>query len=93
MRAFLNSMDVWPIVMLGWTCSYKAIAKWTTAEKNACIGNDKGMNAIFMAVSPEEFQRISQCEIANEARDILEVTHGGTKTIKTSKLQMLTSKF
>lgn len=46
-----------------------------------------------MAVSPEEFKRISLCEIAKEAWEILEVTHEGTKIVKNSKLQMLTSKF
>jgi hypothetical protein len=40
-----------------------------------------GMNVIFMAVSQEEFQRISQCEILKEAWDILEVTHEGTKNV------------
>jgi hypothetical protein len=46
-----------------------------------------------MAVSLEEFKRISLCEIATDAWEILEVTHEGTKIVKNSKLQMLTSKF
>lgn len=41
---------------------------------------------LFMALSPNEFLWISQCEIFKEAWDILEVTHEGIKTVKTSKL-------
>ena len=46
-----------------------------------------------MVVSPNEFKRISMCEITKEAWDILKVTHEGTKSMKNLKLQMLTSKF
>ncbi|XP_042973013.1 uncharacterized protein LOC122304816 [Carya illinoinensis] len=46
-----------------------------------------------MAVSPEEFKRISMCEVAKVAWKILEVTHEETKTVKNSKLQLLTTKF
>jgi len=46
-----------------------------------------------MVMSPEELKRISLCEIAKEAWEILEVTHEGTKAVKNFKLQMLTSKF
>jgi hypothetical protein len=61
--------------------------EWTKDEKSACIVNDKAMNAIFMALSLNEFSQISQCEIAKKAWVILEITHEGTKTVKSSKLQ------
>lgn len=63
------------------------MAEWTKDEKSACIVNDKAMNAIFMALSPNEFSQISQCKIAKRAWVILEITHEGTKTVKSSKLQ------
>jgi hypothetical protein len=44
-------------------------------------------------VYPDEFQRISMCEIAKEAWDILEVTHKRTKMVKNFKLQIPTSRF
>jgi hypothetical protein len=69
------------------------MAEWTKDENSACIGNNKAMNFIFMALSPNEFTRISQCEIVKEAWDIFKITHEGTKTVKSSKLQMLISKF
>ncbi|XP_022859009.1 uncharacterized protein LOC111379803 [Olea europaea var. sylvestris] len=44
-------------------------------------------------VNLTEFRRVSMCETTKEAWDILETTHEGTKTVKNSKLQMLTSRF
>lgn len=46
-----------------------------------------------MAVSLEEFRRVSMCENVKEVWNILETTHEGTKTVKSSKLQMLTFRF
>ena len=51
------------------------------------------MNAIFCGVSPDEFHRISHITIAKEAWKILETTYEGTKKVKETKLQMLTTQF
>ena len=51
------------------------------------------MNAIFNAVSIEEFKRISNVEIAHTAWNILQIVHEGTKAVKINKLQQLTFKF
>ena len=51
------------------------------------------MNAIFCGVSPNEFHRISHVTIAKEAWKILETTYEGTKKVKDTKLQMLTTRF
>ena len=51
------------------------------------------MNAIFCGVSPDEFHRISHITIANEAWEILKTTYKGTKKVKDTKLQMLTTRF
>ena len=51
------------------------------------------MNAIFNAVSMEEFKRISNLEIAHTTWNILQTMHGGTKAVKINKLQQLTSRF
>ncbi|XP_022853916.1 uncharacterized protein LOC111375345, partial [Olea europaea var. sylvestris] len=104
MRAFLKSLDehVWVSVQNGWkppstivsgTVNLIEISLWTKDEIAECNWNSKGLHALFMAVSPEEFRRVSMCETAKEVWDILETTHGGTKTVKNSKLQMLTSRF
>ena len=51
------------------------------------------MNAIFSAVSMEEFRRILNVEVAHIAWKILQTTHEGTKTVKINKLQQLTIRF
>ena len=55
--------------------------------------NSKALNAIFCGVSPDEFHRISHVTIAKEAWKILETTYEGTKKVKDTKLQMLTTGF
>ena len=51
------------------------------------------MNAIFNAISMDEFKRISNVEVSHTAWNILQIVHKGTKVIKINKLQQLTSKF
>ena len=42
---------------------------------------------------PDEFHRISHVTITKEAWQILETTYKGTKKVKDTKLQMLTTRF
>ena len=51
------------------------------------------MNAIFNAISIEEFKWISNMEIAHIAWNIQQTVHEGTKAVKINKLQQLTSRF
>ena len=51
------------------------------------------MNALFNAVTNEEFKKISSTETATEAWTILQTTYKGTKAVKDSKLQRLTTSF
>ena len=55
--------------------------------------NNKAINAIFYGVSTDEFHRISHVKTAKEAWTILETTYKGTKKVKDTKLQMLTTRF
>ena len=55
--------------------------------------NSKAINAIFYVVSIDEFHRISHVNTAKEAWIILETTYEGTKKVKDTKLQMLTTRF
>ena len=45
------------------------------------------MNAIYNAVSMEEFKRISNVEVAYTAWNILQTVQEGTKAVKINKLQ------
>ena len=51
------------------------------------------MNALFSAVTNEEFKKISSTETAKEVWTILQTTYKGTKAVKDSKLQILTTSF
>ena len=55
--------------------------------------NSKALNAIFSAVTNEKFKKISLIETAKEAWTILQTTYEGTKVVKDSKLQRLTTSF
>ena len=95
MRAFLCSIDniVWVAVEVGWTRSEAAKSTWDKAALVAANANSKVLNAIFCGVSPNEFHKISHITIAKEAWEILETTYKGTKKVKDTKLQMLTTQF
>ena len=95
MRAFLCSIDdtVWDAVEVGWTRLKATKSKWDKAALVATNANSKVLNAIFCGVSPNEFHRISHIIVAKEAWEILEITYEGTKKVKDTKLQMLTTKF
>ena len=95
MRAFLCSIDdaVWDAVEMGWTKPEAAKSTWDKAALAAANANSKALNAFFCGVSPEEFHRISHITIAKEAWEILETTYEGTKKVKDTKLQMLTTRF
>ena len=67
MKAFLKSIDerVWNYVEYGWKKPTTPISKWQTSQKEAATFNSKAMNAIFNAVSMEEFKRISNVEVTH----------------------------
>ena len=48
---------------------------------------------MFSAIMNEEFKKISSIDNAKEAWTILQNTYEGTKAIKNSKLQRLTTSF
>ena len=55
--------------------------------------NSRALNALFSAVTNEEFKKISSTETAKEAWTILQTTYKGTKAVKDSKIQRLTTSF
>ena len=95
MRAFLCSIDesIWNVIDIGWTRLEAVKSIWDKATFTASNANSKALNAIFCVVSPDEFHRISHITIAKKAWQILETTYEGTKKVKDTKLQMLTTQF
>ena len=95
MKAFLKSIDerVWNSIEYSWEKPITPVSEWQTSQKEAAAFNSKVMNAIFNAVSMEEFKKISNVEVAYTAWNILQTVHEGTKAVKINKLQQLTTKF
>ena len=95
MRAFLQSLDekVWQAVEIGWIKPKEAPTNWDEAKIKVVNFNSRALNVLFSAVTNEEFKKISSTETAKEAWIILQTTYEGTKAIKDSKLQRLTTSF
>ena len=69
MRAFLCSIgeSVWDAVEIGWIRPEAVKSEWDKAALAAANANSKALNAIFCAISLDEFHRISHVTIAYEA--------------------------
>jgi hypothetical protein len=91
MRFFLKLIEVWSVIESRFNAPNKPIAEWSNIEKQTCMVNDRAMNALCLAISQTEFSRISNCDSAKDAWEILETTYEGTSLVKASKLQMLVS--
>ena len=89
MKAFLKSIDerVWNSIEYGWEKPTTPVSEWQTSEKEAAAFNSKAMNAIYNAVSMDEFKRISNVEVAHTVWNILQTMYEGTKAVKINKLQ------
>ena len=95
MRVFLQSLDEkeWQAVEIGWTKPKEAPIDQDDAKIKAVNFNSRALNALFNAVTNEQFKKISFTETAKETWTILQTTYEGTKAIKDSKLQRLTTSF
>ena len=83
MRVFLQFLDekVWYAVEIGWT------------KIKVVNFNSRALNALFSAVTNEEFKKISSTKTTKESWTILQTTYEGTKAIKDSKFQRITTSF
>ena len=69
MRAFLQSLDekVWQAVEIGWTKPTEVLADWDDAKIKVADFKSMALNALFNAVTNEEFKKISFTETTKEA--------------------------
>ena len=88
MKAFLKSINerVWNSVEYRSENPTTPVSEWQTSQKEAAGFNSKVVNAIFNAVSMEEFKRISNVEVAHTAWNIFQTMHKGIKAVKINKL-------
>ena len=84
---------MWQVVEIGWIKPKEASADWDEVKIKAANFNNRVLNALFSAITNEKFKKISFTETAKEAWTILQTTYEGTKAIKDSKLQRLTTSF
>ena len=95
MRAFLQSLDEkeWQAVEIDWIKPKEVPADWDEEKIKAANFNSRALNALFSAVTNEEFKKISSTETTKEVWTILQTTYEGTKAVKDSKFQRLTTSF
>ena len=84
---------MWQAVEISWTKPKEMPTDWDDAKIKAANFNSKALNALLSAVTNKEFKKISSTETAKEAWTIFQITYEGTKAIKDSKLQRLTTSF
>ena len=73
MRALLQFLDekVWQAIEIGWTKPTEASADWDDAKIKTKKFNSRALNALFSAVTNEEFKKISCTKTVKEAWTIL----------------------
>jgi uncharacterized protein (UPF0335 family) len=105
--AYLKSIDskTWKVVMKGWehsvaldkdgnkTTVLKSEDEWTLPEDELSLANSKALNALFNGVDKNMFRLIKKCDVAKDAWDILRTAHEDTSKVKSSRIQLLTTKF
>ena len=84
---------MWQAIEIGWTKPTEVPTDWDDAKIKVANFNSRALNVLFSAVTNEEFKKISSTKTAKEAWTILQTTYEGTKAIKDSKLQRLTTSF
>ena len=91
----MQSLDekVWQAIEIGWTKLKEVPADWDEAKIKVANFNSRALNALFSVVTNEEFKKISSTKTAKEACTILQTTYEGTKAVKDSKFQRLTTSF
>ena len=104
MKAYIQSIDerAWMTVEEGYLAPNKTEngvtvskprSEWSTNEFELAKWHHRAVNAIFGGVDSRQFSYIQNLETAKEAWDALRVTNEGTKAVKKSRLQLLTSQF
>ncbi|XP_062028596.1 uncharacterized protein LOC133744517 [Rosa rugosa] len=108
MKSYLYAQDehVWNIVENGWnvpmakakeegssTATPKPRKDWTEEEVRDLQADFKAKNSIFAALSEREKLRISHCDTAKQAWDLLQTTYEGNKKVRAQKLQALIFEF
>ena len=84
---------MWLVVEVRWTKPTNQPASSNDDKIKVANFNSRVLNALFSVVINKEFKKISSTKSTNKAWTILQNTYEGTKAVKDSKLQRLTTSF
>ena len=71
----------------------KTVEEYTENDKKLIKMNANAMNILYCGLDPNEYNKISSCELAKEIWDKLEVAHEGTNQVKKSKISLLVQSY
>jgi len=103
-RGVIDS-KTWKAVLKGWEHSVvldkdghktevlKLEEEWTAPEDELALANSKTLNALFNGVDKNMFRLIKKCNVAKDAWEILRTAHEDTSKVKSSRIQLMTTKF
>ena len=94
MKIYLQSLnyELWNILEVPYTKPTTNCTAWNNDQKKNVNLNAKAMNALFCALTKEEFNRVSTATSANQIWHTIQVTHEGTNKVKESKISILVHK-
>jgi len=107
MIAYPKSKDnkTWKVVLKEWehpavldndgnkTEVLKPEEEWSALEDEQALANSKALNSLFNGVDKNMFKLIKKCYMAKDAWEILRTAYEGTSKVKSSRIQLLTTKF
>ncbi|XP_071722505.1 uncharacterized protein [Rutidosis leptorrhynchoides] len=104
MKWYLKGQDelIWRATQIKWTPptitvneveDIKSEDQWTAAERALCTANSKAVGIIQCVVRPSVFKIIQNLETTKESWDALQLTYEGTKSVRNSKLHLLSTRF
>ncbi|WRX12269.1 hypothetical protein QQP08_004756 [Theobroma cacao] len=71
----------------------KSRSEWTEAETKKVQVNFKAINTLHYALTPTEFNKVSNCTTAKQVWEKLRIIHEGTSQVKESKIAFLTHNY
>ncbi|XP_070021465.1 uncharacterized protein [Nicotiana sylvestris] len=71
----------------------KTSKEYTEADKITVEKNFRAKKILVCGIRPEEYNRISTFDTANEICEALQIAHEGTTQVKQSKIDMLTTEY
>ena len=71
----------------------KTRKEFTQVDSKKYEKNYKAKKILVCGIGANEYNKILACELAKEIWDCLQTTHKGTKRVKESKVDMLTTQY